>query len=120
MSELPVSKWFEELKRIWLEKDISALKEIIADEFDYYEDPYLPAIKNWDELESAWQEIKDQNIKKLDIQVLIDGTDEGSGMYHFIYTDPTGVQHESRGSYYLKLNSECKAVEFRQWWTVKE
>ncbi|PJC55973.1 hypothetical protein CO026_02775 [Candidatus Kaiserbacteria bacterium CG_4_9_14_0_2_um_filter_41_32] len=120
MDKLPVTKWFEELKRIWLEKDIPALKEIVADEFDYYEDPYLPAIKTWDELESAWQEIMDQDIKKLDIQILIDGAIEGSGMYHFIYIDPAGVQHESRGSYYLKLNSEGKAIEFRQWWTTKE
>ena len=120
MDKLSIAKWFEELKRIWLEKDIPALREILADEFDYYEDPYLPAIKTWHELESAWQEIKDQDIKKLDIQVLIDGTNEGSGMYHFIYADPAGVQHESKGSYYLKLNPEGKATEFRQWWTVQE
>ncbi len=120
MNQLPVTKWFSELKRIWLEKDISALKEIVADEFDYYEDPYLPPIKTLEELQSAWQEINDQDIKELDIQVLIDGQIEGSGMYHFIYSDPAGVQHESRGSYYLKLNSEGKATEFRQWWTIQE
>ena len=66
MDTLPVTKWFEELQRIWLEKDIPALKEILADEFDYYEDPYLPAIKTWAALESAWQEINEQDIKKLD------------------------------------------------------
>lgn len=120
MNKLPVTKWFEELKRIWLEKDILALKEIIADEFDYYEDPYLPAIKTWKELESAWQEINDQDIQELKIDVLIDGQTEGSGMYHFIYSDKAGVEHESRGSYYLKLDTKGKAAEFRQWWTTQE
>lgn len=119
MKNQPVTKWFEELKRIWLEKDISALKDIIADKFNYYEDPYLPPIQTWDELESAWQEIRGQNIQELEITVLIEGDAEGSAMYHFIYTDPLGIQHKSKGSYYLKLNTEGRAVEFRQWWTVK-
>lgn len=117
MDKLPVTKWFEQLKRIWLEKDIPALKEIIADEFNYYEDPHLPPIKTLEELESAWQEVKDQNIQKLEIDVLIDGQTEGSGMYHFIYSDSEGIQHESKGAYYLKLNAEGRATEFRQWWT---
>lgn len=120
MNKLPVTNWFDELKRIWFEKDISALKEIIADKFNYYEDPFLPPIQTWEDLESAWQEIKEQNILVLEIDVLIDGQTEGSGMYHFVYIDPAGVQHESRGAYYLKLNSEGKATEFRQWWTTKE
>jgi len=119
MKKLPVAKWFEELERIWLEKDISALKEIIADEFNYYEDPYLTPIQVWEDLESAWQEIKEQDIQKLEIGVLIDGQTEGSGMYHFVYSDSAGIQHESRGSYYLKLDAEGKATEFRQWWTVQ-
>jgi len=117
MNTTPVTKWFGELERIWLEKDILALKEIMAEEFEYYEDPYLPPIKTWQDLELAWQEVTEQDIQKLEITVLIDGQATGSGMYHFIYCDSTGVQHESKGSYYLKLNSVGKAVEFRQWWT---
>ena len=119
MNESKVSKWLNELKRIWLEKDIPALKETLADKFDYYEDPYQPAIKTWEELESAWQEINDQDIEQLDIQVLIDGDHEGSAMYHFVYANPVGTQCESRGSYYLRLDSEGRATEFRQWWTIK-
>lgn len=120
MEKLPVTKWFEELGRIWLENDISALKDILADEFEYYEDPYLPAIQTWEELESAWLEVNDQNNKELKIDVLINGQTEGSAMYHFIYVDRAGLQHELKGSYYLKLDTEGKATEFRQWWTTKE
>lgn len=119
MDKPSISKWFEELKRIWLEKDISALKEIIANEFNYYEDPFLPPIQTWEDLESAWQEVKEQDIKKLKINVLIDGETDGSGSYDFAYEDTSGVLHETKGAYYLKLNSEGKATEFRQWWTVQ-
>jgi len=90
------------------------------DEFNYYEDPYLPPIQNWTDLESAWQEVKRQVIQKLEIAVLIDGKTEGSAMYHFVYSDSAGIQQESKGSYYLKLDSDGKVTEFRQWWTVQE
>jgi len=119
MLKTSITKWFEELQRIWQEKDISALKEIVADEFNYYEDPYLPPIQTWADLVSAWQEVKKQDMQKLEITVLIDGQTEGSAMYHFVYSDSAGIQQESRGSYYLKLDSDGKATEFRQWWTVQ-
>jgi hypothetical protein len=120
MSNSPVQKWFDELKRIWLEKDVAALQSILADNFEYYEDPYLPPFTTWQEVEAAWQEVKSQDIETLDIKVLIDGATEGSGMYHFIFKNQTGTEHESKGAYYLKLNEESKATIFRQWWTKKE
>lgn len=120
MSTLPVTKWFDELKRIWLEKDITFLKEIMADEFNYFEDPFLHPIQTRADLEAAWLEINEQTILKLEINVLIDGQTEGSGMYHCIYSDQAGVRHESKGSCYLKLDTEGKATEFRQWWTTQD
>ncbi len=35
-------------------------------------------------------------------------------MYDFAYIDSAGALHESKGSYFLKLDSAGKAVEFRQ------
>jgi len=119
MSASPVQKWFGELKQIWLEKDIAALRSILADSFLYYEDPFEPPLTTWKEVEEAWQEVHDQNIKTLEIEVLIDGEEEGCGMYHFIFEDQSGDTHALRGAYYLKLNSAGKAIAFRQWWTVQ-
>lgn len=119
MNTSPVTQWFNELKRIWLEKDISALQNILADEFAYYEDPFMPSLTTWVEVENAWQEVLRQDIQTLEITILLDGQTEGSAMYDFAYNDPEGVLHESKGSYYLKLDSAGKAVEFRQWWTVQ-
>ncbi len=119
MTGTNVEKWFQEMKRIWLEKDISALRGILADDFKYYEDPFEPAITNWEELETAWQEVNNQEIQNLEIVTLIDGESQGSARYEFSYIDHQGVKYESRGAYYLKLNQDGKATEFRQWWTVK-
>lgn len=119
MSILPVTQWFIQLKRIWLEKDIPALQTILADEFLYYEHPFLPPLITWAEVEDAWQEVLNQDILRLEITILIDGQTEGSAMYDFVYIDPDGVLYESKGSYYLKLDNAGKAVEFRQWWAVQ-
>ena len=119
MEDSPVTKWFEDLKRIWLEKDISALKHILADRCEYYEDPFLPALTTWEEIETAWQEVREQDIKELEISVLIDGQTEGSAMYDFVFIDKLGKRYESKGSYYLKLDQTGRAREFRQWWTVQ-
>jgi hypothetical protein len=119
MSNLPVTKWFDELKRVWLEKDIAALHTILAEDCSYYEDPFLSPLTTWKGIESAWQEVKEQDIHRLEIDVLVDGHTEGSAMYHFIYTDSLGIRQESRGAYYLKLNAAEKATEFRQWWTTQ-
>jgi len=119
MKNSPVQSWFQELQRLWLEKDIKALKNILAEECQYYEDPFLPPCSSWKEIESVWQEIHEQMIKKLEILVLIDKVREGSGSYSLMYEDALGVLHESKGSYYVKLNEVGKAVEFRQWWVVK-
>jgi len=119
MEDSQICTWFEELKRIWLEKDISALGSLLAEKFQYYEDPFLPPLETWSEVEAAWQEVKDQNIKKLEINTLIDSETEGLGSYNLAFVDSSGVLNESKGAYYLKLDSKGKAIEFRQWWTAR-
>mgnify|MGYP002152695364 CR=1 FL=1 len=119
MAMSTTEEWFRELQRIWLEKDIPALRAIIADDFTYYEDPFAPAITTWQELQEVWQEIKEQDIKHLAIIATITGERQGAARYEFIFHDSHGVQHESRGAYYVALNEAGRATEFRQWWTEK-
>jgi hypothetical protein len=120
MKETKVQKWFHELQRIWQEKDIIALKNILSKQFEYYEDPFESPITTWEELEDVWQEVNDQKIQTLEINTLIDGEVEGFAHYTLSFSDLQGVEHQSRGAYYLKLDENGKATEFRQWWTVKK
>ena len=83
MSETNVQKWFSELQRLWLEKDIAALQTLVADKFVYYENPFESPITTWTELETVWQEIKEQDIKTLSIDILIDGERQGLAQYDF-------------------------------------
>ena len=119
MTETNIEKWFQELERIWLEKDVPALKNILSDEFRYFENPFELPITTWEELDRVWREVEGQNIQALEINVLISRGAEGCARYAFSYTDRKGTLHESCGVYYVKLDGLGKATEFRQWWIEK-
>ena len=120
MSETNVQKWFGELKRLWLEKDIAALQALVADEFVYYEDPFEPPISSWEELESVWQEVLEQDIKRLSIETLIDGHTHGAAHFDLVFCDAERVEHHLCGAYYIKLDQAGRATEFRQWWNESD
>ncbi len=116
MSKTLIQKWFKELKKIWLNKDIVSLQSIIAEGCVYYENPFDEPLLTLKEVKSVWQEVNNQKVIRLDINILIDNGTEGSAMYHFIYFDEQKIKHESKGAYYVKLDVNGKAIQFRQWW----
>ena len=114
-----VKTWFGKLQNIWLAKDIEGVKNLLSEEFEYHEDPFESPLTSWPEVEKAWEEIKNQDISKLEINVLMNKEDEGFATYELVYKDSQRKDHYSKGVYYVKLDSNGKAVEFRQWWVSK-
>jgi hypothetical protein len=111
--------WFEKLRDIWLKKDSEGIVSLMALDFAYFEDPFESPITDKEELIEVWQEVKQQDIELLDIQNLVSNDTEGSARYHFI-AEINGEHHESKGVYYVKLNTDGEAMEFRQWWNVND
>lgn len=117
MSNLSVQNWFQNLKNIWINKDIENVGSLLSSSFKYYEDPFDPPLTSLDEVKNAWREVADQNILRLEINTLIVNENEGCASYEFSYEDTKGNIHSSKGAYYVKLDSQERATEFRQWWT---
>lgn len=115
-----IENWFHALRQIWINKDIAKVKTLLADNFQYYENPFEKPLTSLIEVETAWQEVYTQNISKLEIHTLVCHEDKGMASYILTYTGPQGTVYDSRGAYYVKLNSEGKAIEFRQWWVVNK
>lgn len=116
MENKVVENWFDELRRLWLAKDIKSVRNLLSENVQYYENPFKPPLIVWQDIEKAWQEIKRQDISELEIKPLIIKDNEGTASYTFAYRDPAGHGFKSKGAYYVKLDSEGRAVEFRQWW----
>lgn len=119
MNTSAVENWFHNLEQIWKDKDIAKVQTLLADNFQYFEDPFNKPFTTLDEVESAWQEVREQNISELEIHPLVCHENEGTATYTLTYTDPIGTIHHSRGAYYVKLDETGKALEFRQWWISK-
>ncbi len=108
--------WFNELKRIWEEKDHSAIKNLLSHSFEWYEDPFNSPLTSLEEVENVWLEINNQhNISVLITQRIIKNN-EGFAEYNLSFDDVKGNKHVSAGAYYIKLDTNGKAEEFRQWW----
>lgn len=54
----------------------------------------------------------------LEIEPLVCTDNEGTASYHFVAMI-NGERHESKGAYYVRVNTDGKATEFRQWWIEK-
>lgn len=113
-------RWFEKLKVLWIEKDIELLGELMSDEFEYFENPFEEPIISLIELKKVWQGVKEQDIQSLEIESLITGDMEGSAKYSFVNKTSNGSIEESVGVYYVILDTQGKALEFRQWWMKKD
>jgi len=111
--------WFEKLKDIWLRKASDEIKELVSDNFSYYEDPFEAPVTDKGKLTEMWKEIEGQDIELLEIDSLVAGDSLGSARYHFV-AQINGARHESKGSYFVELDKEGKAIEFRQWWNTKK
>jgi len=116
MNNSIVQKWFIMLKKIWLEKDIESVKKLLSEKFEYYENPFVQPLTSWSEVKKAWEEIKNEDILVLEINPLIIKGSEGMASYDFIYKDLEGKKHQSKGAYYVRLDSAGRAIEFRRWW----
>lgn len=115
-----VDQWFMELGRVWIEKDIPAVKDLLADSFSYYEHPFQEPLATWDEVEREWEGIRELQDIKVTLTPLVVSEREGCYQYEFSYkTAASGEAHVSRGAHYVKLNEAGRAVEFRQWWLEK-
>lgn len=116
MPNSAIENWFQSLKSIWIKKDIENVGNLLSSTFQYYEDPFELPLTSLDEVKNAWKEVANQNILKLEINTLIARKNEGSASYEFSYKDTGGNLHNSKGAYYVRLDSQGKATEFRQWW----
>lgn len=112
-------RWFHELRRVWIEKDLAALPGLLSESFQYFESPFDPPLVTRESVQQEWEVVKHQNIETLEINVLDGQEDTGVATYRFIERKSDGTFVESRGVYWVELDEQGKAVLFRQWWMNK-
>lgn len=90
--------WFGNLKQLWLDKDVEKIPELMAESFEYYENPFEAPIADVERLKEVWSEVKEQEIELLEIVPLVTESNHGVARYHF-KARISGQEHESKGAF---------------------
>lgn len=114
--------WIYKMGQAWIEKNPAAIPPLFANEFKYYEDPFTKPITNKKALLILWQDVPDsQNNINFDFEILSEKDNLVIAHFHasFIHIK-NNSKAELDGIFYVKLNQNNLATEFKWWWNTKE
>ena len=78
------TKWLEDFKKYWLEKNIDYVINLFTDDLIYFETPYK-RITDKNTLKNEWKYIENHNIKKLDFEVFLENNEKKVIKFEYIY-----------------------------------
>ncbi|MEI8067531.1 MAG: hypothetical protein WCG91_01075 [Candidatus Shapirobacteria bacterium] len=109
-----LNNWLDGLKKVWLEKDLDALKNYFGKIEKYYESPFLEPGKNINDVLGFWEEIKNEQIQELMFK--IEAIEDNIGVVNWNLVDQNG---SFDGIYLIKFDQDLNCVEFKQWCSEK-
>lgn len=105
-----LNKWLEEMKNVWLKKNLGGLVPIFGKIENYYESPFLEPGKDINDVINFWKEIESQEIINLEMEAIC--VEENIGIAHWFFEDTSGKYD---GVYEIKFDQDLNCIEFRQW-----
>ncbi len=105
-----VEQWLNDLKTFWWNKDVEKATALFKNTTFYQETPFLEAYTTFEEIEKEWQHIKDQNIKKIQFNIL--AIDDKTVIVEWIFERD---REEFDGIYEIKFNRERECIYFKSW-----
>lgn len=102
--------WINKLKTYWFDKDIDKAVSLFIKTDFYQETPFVKPFKNIEEINKEWQHVKNEDIHKIDINILaIDG--------YTVIVEWYLEQNEKKydGIYEIKFNTELECIYFKSW-----
>ncbi len=106
--------WFEKLKELWIKKDIDSIQSLLAADIHYYEDENSEAMTSWSEIKKVWEEIKTQDIHKVENTSVLGDDKTGTCHCDLEYTNKKNTRFSYKCTFNVVLNDQGKATEFRQ------
>lgn len=113
------SKWLNNLKSVWENKDIKLLGDIIADNTEYFETPYGTPHTTGIEVIEQWEnDLENQSDIYFDFNILIENKDSCIANWNAEFKRDGDVL-KMDGIFHFKLDKDNKCVYFKQWWVIK-
>lgn len=108
-------QWLTNLKEYWFNRDVEKAASLFTKTTFYQETPFDEPYTTFDEIKKEWQHIKEQDIKKIQFNIL--AIENKTLIVEWIFKrDIT----EFNGIYEIKFNDDNECVYFKSWEMVKE
>lgn len=105
-----VENWLNTLKESWLNKDSNKAASLFTNTNFYQETPFLTPYTKYEEIAKEWENIDNQDIKKLEFKIL--AIDNNTVIVNWIFQrDIT----EFDGIYEIKFNDNNECIYFKSW-----
>jgi len=105
-----VENWLCNLKKAWINKDIETAASLFKKTTFYQETPFLEPYTKFEEIQKEWENIKGQDIKKIEFKIL--AIEDNTVIVNWIFEMDT---MEYDGIYEIKFNSNDECIYFKSW-----
>lgn len=103
-------EWCYNLKKYWYEKDIDNACKMFQKAKFYQETPFITPFENFDEIVEEWQHVKNENIKKIEIDII---AIDGNAVIANWYLEQNNEVYD--GIYQIKFNDKNECIYFKSW-----
>ena len=105
-----MENWLDILKYSWLNKDSNKAASLFTNTSFYQETPFLKPYTKYEEIAKEWENIDNQDIKKLEFKIL--AIEDKTVIVNWIFQrDVT----EFDGIYEIKFNDNNECIYFKSW-----
>lgn len=112
--------WLDDLEDIWKSKNIERIIEICAENFTWYETPFVEPITTKEVLLKEWESVNDHKDLNLSYEIIIVNEKFGIAHWHATFTRIRSNESvKMDGIYQVFLNEDGKCTEFHQWYNSK-
>jgi len=104
----------------WQNKDYNLLRDNLADNLKWYENPFDTPLKTADAVLEQWKrDLAAQSNIEVDVEIL--AADAGQGIHRFRVSWTEGEKtQELDGIFLVRLDARGKIKYFCQWWSAKD
>ena len=108
------TRWLDNLKSYWYDKDIEKAVSLFDKTTFYQETPFMKPYTTTQEIREEWQHIKDENIQNIEFNIL--AIDNYTLIVEWILKQN---DENYDGIYEIKFDESLNCVYFKSWEMVK-
>jgi hypothetical protein len=114
------NSWFSSLGNIWINRKPELLKDILAKDVKYFEDPFKKSL-NLNQTIREWEIVpKNQRNIKFKFKILVITKNYAIASWEASYEKiENNKQVKLKGIFQVTLNKKGKCTEFHQWYNMK-